>query len=216
MKKLIKITPPWRGKQRNRGMTYVELIVVLSIFATMSSVVMFNYGTFQAQVDIKNLASDIALKIVEAQKSSLSGKLPLQTPTIDPSVWKPSYGVYFNINSAATGDSKSFIYFTDLDNDNWFDDSDCVGECLDKITIPKDIHISGIYKCVGVDCASSKVSIADYPLSITFKRPDSRAIFYSNGSQISTGFDYVQIEIKAPQSTAVKIKIYHSGRIQVN
>ncbi|KKQ07855.1 MAG: hypothetical protein US18_C0006G0001, partial [Parcubacteria group bacterium GW2011_GWB1_36_5] len=53
--------------KKNRGMTYVELIVVLSIFAVMSSIVLFNYGEFQAKVDIKNLASDIALKIVEAQ-----------------------------------------------------------------------------------------------------------------------------------------------------
>ena len=47
-------------------MTYIELIVVLSIFAVMSSVVIFNYGLFQARIDIKNLASDIALKFVEA------------------------------------------------------------------------------------------------------------------------------------------------------
>ncbi|WP_146755300.1 type II secretion system protein, partial [Shigella flexneri] len=59
-----------------RGMTYVELIVVLSIFATISSVVIFNYGAFQDRIDIKNLSSDIGLKIVEAQKSSLSGQLP--------------------------------------------------------------------------------------------------------------------------------------------
>ena len=47
----------------NRGMTYVELIVVLSIFAVLSSVAIFNYGSFQDKVDIKNLGSDIALKI---------------------------------------------------------------------------------------------------------------------------------------------------------
>ena len=69
-----------------KGMTYVELIVVLSIFSAMTSVVLFNYGEFQAKVDIKNLASDIALKIVEAQKSSLSGKLPESFPVN----WKPS------------------------------------------------------------------------------------------------------------------------------
>ena len=57
-------------------MTYVELIVVLSIFSVMTSVVLFNYNEFQAKIDIKVLANDIALKIVEAQKSALSGKLP--------------------------------------------------------------------------------------------------------------------------------------------
>ena len=32
------------------GMNYVELIVVLSIFSLLSSVVLFNYGGFQAKV----------------------------------------------------------------------------------------------------------------------------------------------------------------------
>ena len=61
MKKLLKM-------QKNRGMSYVELIVVLSIFAVLSSVILYNYGEFQAKVDIKNLASDIALQIVQSQK----------------------------------------------------------------------------------------------------------------------------------------------------
>ena len=42
-------------------MTYVELVVVLGIFAVMSNVVIFNYGGFQAKVDIKNLSKHITL-----------------------------------------------------------------------------------------------------------------------------------------------------------
>src|SRR3989344_4815832 len=86
--------------KQNRGMSYVELIVVLSIFSVMTSVVLFNYGSFQAKVDIKNLASDIALKVVEAQKSSLSGKLlpPTHIPP-NPNTWKPSYGLFFDADS---------------------------------------------------------------------------------------------------------------------
>src|SRR3989344_2489263 len=104
MKKLIKI-------QKNKGMSYVELIVVLSIFSAMSSVVLFNYGEFQAKIDIKNLASDIALKVVEAQKSSLPGKLPPLAQQVlipSPSAWKPSYGLYMD----QAADDKSFIYFS--------------------------------------------------------------------------------------------------------
>ena len=83
----------------NAGMTYVELIVVLSIFSVLSSVAIYNYGDFQSSVDIKNLASDIALQIVKAQKDSLSGLLPLQEIKTD---WKPSYGVYFDLSKGAT------------------------------------------------------------------------------------------------------------------
>ena len=45
--------------KKNAGMTYVELIVVLSIFAVLSSVAVFNYSEFQTKVDIKNLANDL-------------------------------------------------------------------------------------------------------------------------------------------------------------
>ena len=60
--------------QKNKGMTYVELIVVLSIAGIIASISLFNYKDFQDRVDMKNLASDIASKIVEAQKNSISGK----------------------------------------------------------------------------------------------------------------------------------------------
>ena len=58
----------------------------------MTSVVLFNYGEFQAKVDIKNLTSDIALQIVEAQKSALWG-VALSSSAF---ASKPSYGVYFS------------------------------------------------------------------------------------------------------------------------
>lgn len=200
----------------NGGMTYIEFIVVLSIFSVMSSVILFNYGEFQAKVDIKNLASDIALKIVEAQKSALSGKLPVVSQQLD---WKPSYGVYFN----RVVDDKSFIHFTDLDSqDKIYNVSGSCpgGECLDKITITKGNYIDKIEICSDANCVSSTSTIID-PLSITFTRPDSSAVFTleqnSNPSVLSvTGSQYVQITIKSPKGTTAKIKIYPSGRVQVD
>jgi hypothetical protein len=173
----------------------------------MSSIIVFNYREFQAKVDIKNLGSDVALQIVQAQKAALSGNLPAQIPTVSP--WKPAYGAYFDIAS----DNKSFIYFADLNNSNFFDDSDCTGECINKMSITEGYYISNIESYVG----SSSTASIDSPFSITFKRPDSRAIFsYSNGTPL-TGFDYIQITIASPQSTiTAQIKIYPSGRIQVS
>ena len=196
----------------NRGMTYVELIVVLSIFSLMSSVVIFNYGDFQTKIDIKNLASDVALKIVEAQKSSLSGKLPPPTGQYPyTSTWKPSYGLYFNPGS----DNKSFIYFTDLDNtappqNGLFDGSDCTLECLEKITITKGNTISSL------DVFYQGGATAQLPdLTVTFKRPNSGAILKST-SAFTGGVSYAQITIASPKTTNALIKIYPSGRIQIN
>src|SRR3989338_9773919 len=106
-KKLKIISYKLKASKLNRGMTYVELIVVLMIFATISSIVLFNYQEFQTKVDIKNLASDIALKIVEAQKSAISGKLSAQGDFAP----KPAYGIYFNLSP-----STNFVYFADFDN----------------------------------------------------------------------------------------------------
>lgn len=185
-------------------MSYVELIVVLSIFSLMTSVILFNYGEFQAKVDIKNLAADIALKIVEAQKASLSGKFNAGAVV----GWKPSYGVYFDM-----ADKESFIYFADLNN---FSGYEAGAEKLDTISITKSNYIDGVNRCTGDTC-SPGVPIS--PLSINFKRPDSSAVFKdSSGTTLTNDFEYIQITIKAPapKTATAKIKVYPSGRIQIN
>ena len=178
-------------------MTYVELIVVLAIFSLITAVTVFDYRGFQAKVDIKNLASDIGLKIVEAQKSSLSGVLPLSGS--DPT-WKPSYGVYFSIATPT-----QFIYFVDLNNDKIYNETS-----LDTINITKGNYISRIDSYTGI----TPTPITN-PLSITFKRPDSGASFTLNGVLLN-GFDYIQITIISPTQITSKIKVYPSGRIEVD
>lgn len=212
---MIKLLKMQKNKGRqilslSKGFTYVELIVVLAIFAVMSSIVLFNYGEFQAKVDIKSWVSDIALKIVEAQKSAMSGKQVTGSPTD----WKPAYGVYFD-----TADSKNLIYFADIDGSPGYN----FGDVPDIVNITKNIFIYKIEKCTGEPCPLNSPEIN--PLSITFKRPDSSAVFTGSGgllydpNNLSTGlFAYIQITIKSPRSTTVmaKIKIYPSGRVQVN
>ena len=183
----------------SNGMTYVELIVVLSIFAVLSTVVIFNYGDFQAKVDIKNLASDIALKAVEAQKSSLNGVLPLAG--YNPATWKPSYGVYFDMNAP-----KQFIYFVDLNNSGDYQ----TNELLDTISITKNNYISRIDKCSNATCTlPTSVNL----FSVAFKRPDSSAIF--TGLSV-TGSEYDQVTVASPKGVITLIKLYPSGRVQIN
>ncbi len=186
-------------KNYKAGMTYVELIVVLGIFAVMSGVVLFNYKGFQAKIDIKNLASDIALKIVEAQKSAINGKLYAGASAS----WKPAYGVYFDL----TADTKSFIYFADFStmNNNLFEGSNCTGECLSNISITKGNFISSI---TAAGCSGTT------SLSIVFTRPDSSANMKTNTLCTPTSADII---ITSPTaSTNATIKLYPSGRIQVN
>ena len=100
-----------KKNQKNKGMTYVELIVVLTIFSVISGITIFDYKKFEHRVEIKDLASIIASKITEAQKNAQAGR---QTSngvftTLDSSKKpKPSYGIHLNSSS---GSNYSFIYF---------------------------------------------------------------------------------------------------------
>ena len=197
-------------------MTILELIVVFGIFSVLSGVTVFNYGSFQGKVDIKNLANDIALKIVEAQKGALFGKFP--PPPQDSfvtSVWKPSYGVYFDLIGVG---NRGFIYFTDINpvNNLYDGTSACTNECIEKTTITKGNTISELrvfYK--------SPVSNASFnDLTMSFTRPDSKAVMASTSAFTGgvSNIDYIQITIaspKTPPATAT-IKLYPSGRVQIN
>lgn len=192
------------------GMTYVEMIVVLSIFAIMTSIVLFNYGSFQSKVDIKNLASDMALRIVEAQKSSNSGLLPdplRQALIVNPSTWKPAYGFYVSSSS-----NKSFIYFTDLNENGALDDVVCRGdgECLDKVLITKGNYVSSLNVYYQGD--TNPHSLND--LTVFFKRPNTNAIISSSTSFTGT-VSYVEMNVLSPQGQKAIIKVYPSGRIEV-
>jgi len=198
----------------SRGMTFIELIVVLSIFSVMLSISLFNYRKFQEKVDIKNLANDIALKIVEAQKSATSGK----SNSLLTFAGKPSYGVYFNL--LTPGNNKNFIYFADLNADKQYNVADAFfcatpasptsDECLDRITLTKQNTISNI---AFFYAGGTSTSIND--LMATFTRPDSRATMLSSISPTST-VDFVQITVTSPQGVSARIKLFPSGRIQIN
>lgn len=180
-------------------MTYVELIVVLAIFSIMSSIVMFNYRDFQSKVEIKSLSNDIALRIVQAQKDAMSGKLT-QNGGND---WKPAYGVYFD-----KGDStnKEFIYFADLSNDSFYQSN----EELETININKSYYISDL----NIVCSGTTALIPVSSLSVTFKRPDSKAVIQSVPDASCTVY-YAVINFSSPNSASSFITIYSSGRIQI-
>jgi prepilin-type N-terminal cleavage/methylation domain-containing protein len=199
-----------KSNKLNKGMTYVELIVVLSIFAMISSVVMFNYGDFQSKVDMKNLASDVALEIAEAQRASLSGVMPAGK-TVD-SMWKPSFGVRFSL--LEKGGEKNFKYFVDLDNNSEYDGLDCDGraECLKMIEMTKNNFISSIE--FFYEGSSTPTLVED--VTITFLRPSSGAVFKTSDPKIDYGaVSYFKITIDSGKKISSAIKVYASGRIQV-
>lgn len=209
--------------QKNRGMTYVELIVVLSISGLIASISLFNYKDFQDRVDMKNLANDMALKIVEAQKSSIAGKLPITgAPS---STWKPSYGVYFDFENG-TNPKKNFYLFTDLDDNkglNIDDMTNCPqGECNSKITLGNNYEINNL-NIYTSDGSPNPVANNITQLNINFTRPNSGAIFsnkdpvtYNSVFGESVQILYAEITLINTRNSATSlIRVHSSGRVEI-
>jgi len=197
----------FRKIKKNQGFTYVELIVVLGIFAMVTGTVLFDYKKFQSKVDIKNLSNDIALKFVETQKSSLDGKWHSSAGA----TWKPSYGMYFNLTTGTNTGNQVFYYFVDLDQDKQYDKLyTCpLNECLEKFTLTKGNTISELR----VYYTNSNSAVTN--LDVTFTRPNSGATFYSSGVKLNS-VSYAQVTVTSPRGVTALVKLYASGRIQIN
>ena len=121
--------------KKNIGMTFLELIVVLGIFGAISATVLFNYGDFSANVDLQNLAQDVALQIKKTQTESVSGKIPTLSDSqnqnissLVPADWTPSYGVVFTTiaNSSWSSSGRGFIYYFNSQSDSYNDNGETI------------------------------------------------------------------------------------------
>lgn len=202
-----------RNNGLTKGMTYAELIVVLGIFSVMSSVVIFNYGKFQDKIDIKNLGTEIAIKIVQAQKDATSGQFPpLALQGGLSASWKPAYGVMFD-----TTVPTKFMYVVDLDNSNTCSSGTCTapysvgGEVLEVLNITKGNTISSM--SVVVPAGESECPNLTQT-SFYFTRPNSNPTI--NTSNNCAAISYIQLNIASPSGSTANVKIYPSGRIQIN
>ncbi len=101
---------PHAGPSRSGGFTLLEIAFVIAIFAVMASIVLFRFRDFGTQATLDNLAQDVALHIVEAQKAAIAGSGNINITALGIT---PNYGVYFTPSTAPTGANKKFTLFTD-------------------------------------------------------------------------------------------------------
>lgn len=229
-------------KKAKKGMTFLELIVVLGIFGAISATVLFNYSDFSTNVHLQNLAQDIALQIKRAQTDATSGKTPTlsgaqiqNSNVLVPSDWTPSYGVAFNTDTLPN----SFIYYFNAGyQDTGFEDfddmaagsyasGDCGGvepqsECLDEISITSGDSIDLI--CFDYDeavfaNASTVVSCGDISgeefstAYISFTRPRGNALIFPEDEGASRL--NVLVRLTSRKGGHKYISVWPSGYINV-
>lgn len=216
-----------------RGVTFLELIIVISIFGIMSSMVLFRYSDFNAGISLTNTVQEIALRIQQAQSDAINGAIPKYV--MNPSTgltaqdavdgnWRSTYGVYFSLSQ-----KDKFIYFFDRDrvanidlagapgldelNDinPWADcalprDSD---ECLDLITITTGEEIIDV--CVDdTICNQDKAWVL-----FTRPFPDAKICIMSGGMP-DCNHGSLSIKIKGKGTSGVRLlKVTPLGQLSV-
>lgn len=131
------------------GFTLVELMVVISIFAILSSITIYNYNQFNSTLSIQNLADDIALTVRKAQGFAIGVRGYGGS-------FSRGYGIHFSANQNTEeykGSNKSFVLFADtIENSKYdYNSGDNCGEltagneCIEILSIKSADGINVIY-----------------------------------------------------------------------
>jgi type II secretory pathway pseudopilin PulG len=214
------------GKFLQKGITVVELLVVVGIVAVVSSVLMFNYSDFSNNVSIRNLSQEIALTTRKVQTYATSVRGIDNVDGVSTKKF-PAYGISFSVD-ASTGEfdpnRKQFILFADIPNpfagplpNKLYDvDGSCGspvvgGECLEKFSINTADSIVQICTDVTSGCVSTG------SVDITFRRPVPDAIIcYRTASDIGCqSASYVEIVVESAKGLRRKVSVWNTGQISV-
>jgi prepilin-type N-terminal cleavage/methylation domain-containing protein len=209
------------------GMTLVELLVVLAIFMVVTSLTIFDYGSFRTSTSLQNLSDDVALSIRKAQSYAIGAYG-------SNSNFSYGYGVHFSTTPAPvtnyqSGSTKSFTIFTDITGDKMYtyDNTAVCGqptasnECGELLRVTTADQISNIYLNDDKENNLSPIGLGG-AVDITFIRPNPNANFcYRTAVSPSvcdstTPISHIEIELSNGQTVSRKIrviKVWTTGQI---
>jgi prepilin-type N-terminal cleavage/methylation domain-containing protein len=218
----------------NSGFSLVELIVVIVIFTTISSMVIFRQSKFSSDILITNLAYQMALEIRQTQTYGI-GVRGIDNPLLI-NRFKYGYGIHLGVDSlnrslVDSPPESSFILFADsYDSSNYPDGNDHVygeagvpaaddqGEHLETFKVPAGNKILDF--CYGsgsnLHCHDDS-SGGPTTLDITFLRPEPNAHITIDGSPDTEYAGPVDIILQsALGDKCKKIVILSTGQISVD
>jgi prepilin-type N-terminal cleavage/methylation domain-containing protein len=185
------------------GFTLVELLVTISIFVVMTSILLIKYGNFSQGTLLTNLAYDVALTIRTAQtygvsvQGQTSGGIPDFTY---------AYGVHFD---KSTGSNQQIILFVDLDKNGVYD----TGETVSVYNIKRGAKIAGF--CVSITGICSAIDSNINYVDISFLRPNPDAGICYN--EINCNQQYLKIFVQSGDDNSVRsVTIRRTGQISID
>lgn len=211
---MIKRNTKLFGRNHENGFTILELMFVIAIFGIMSTVVLFGFRDFGLKTTFDNLAQDIALHIVQAQKSAISGSVSLTTL----GTFAPTRGIHFTSGTTPSPADQEFIYFNDIGlvpNGKYDSTPGCGSsgtECISSTKITTGEYVSMIsYVWPG----SSYIPVAaGSTVDITFTRPFPDAkinICLPSGVSCYPPVQNVYIELATTRDPTLKKTIVVNG-----
>lgn len=225
MYKILKKSENIKNKQS--GMTLIELMVVLVIFIIVAGLTIFDYSKFRSTASLQNLADDIALSVRRAQNYAIGVKG-------SQSSFSNGYGIHFlttplNGSDVRAGSNKTFIIFNDLNSNQKYDyltsNSDICDtgtlsssdECIDMLKITSADTVSSI--CVYESGNNTCTPLVNGYSDITFYRPDPDAHICAatfGFSCVNDQYSSVDVVIKNSENQSIKtINISNVGQINI-
>jgi prepilin-type N-terminal cleavage/methylation domain-containing protein len=188
-------------KRTKSGLSLVELIVVISIFAGISLLVLVKFSVFNNTILTNNLAYDIALSIRQAQTFGINVR---GVGIGGSAVFDTGFGVRFSSSSPG-----SYIFFGDTNKDKQYQGSELIevfsllgGNVISEIC---GVLSSGLENCTSLGDISA--------IDIVFTRPDPDAVIRSHSPEVS--YQSAKIYLTSPKGIERLITTELTGQISV-
>ncbi len=167
----------------DKGFTIAELIIVIAIFALVTSIAMFNQGRLNSNVLISNMAFETALAIREAQVYGIGVRAGGETGAGKDS-FSGWFGAHFDLSNPA-----SIIIFNDSNKNDSYDalysdgNSSEITEAKYQYAFTNQRGNKIVAICTGPLPAGTacQSEIGVQGLDIIFKRPSPEAHFHVTG-----------------------------------
>ena len=200
-----------------QGFTLVEMVVSAAIIGLISSVLIFNHGKFNDNLELTNLAYEVALNLRQAQIYGVSVK-EFKGGESEEERFGLAYGVHFALSRPT-----SFILFLDRNKDQRYtgNKDDCTlgspDVCLERVNIGRGNYIYDVCEFIGgsewaCSLASGNPNGEYTEVSATFIRPDpdARLIF-----KTKPGPAGVKVCLRSPGGRIKEVVLYTTGQISV-